>query len=608
MDEWITVSERPEEPSNIPLDEPAPEADAEQVAEDAPAEASETRQTGWFRRNRWQVIMLLSGIVMIGGWAAFVAVGRTRQAAIPDDILVVADNTYSETLVGQAEFVNPLLAESQVDKDLASLVYAGLTSIDEYGQPVPDLAESWEVSEDGLTYIFRLRRDATWHDGKPVTAADVDFTMAILRDPDFPGPSVLGEFWRTVETYADDDYTVRFILTQPLTAFPEYASIGILPAHWLQGVTASDLPADSINLDPIGAGRLDWISIEERAGRQIIRLQPYPGFYRPESRIGMAEVVFYVEPTPREAFATLGVDSVAMGGLSGPQIEAVFEQPRLEVYSAPLPIVAAIIFNQQDDGHSFFQSEEVRVALWVALNRNSLIQAALPREAILADSIILQGNWAYDSTLAPPVYDPDEAGRRLDEAGWSLSGATRAREGERLSFTLLVGDNPGHRVIADEARKQWREIGVDVTVRQVSTEQLFADLQGEERDFEAALVEFSQLGLADPDPYAFWHQSQIQGGQNISGFSDPDMSEAIEIARRDPNGVRRAELYRSFQQWFIERGAAILLYHPVYHFVASCQLQGIRLTIQTGPSDRYRSMHRWEVIPAERLDTVCSGG
>src|SRR5690606_40863376 len=84
------------------------------------------------------------------------------------------------------------------------------------------------------------------------------FTMAILRDPDFPGPPDLAAFWRTVETYAEDDYTVRFVLTQPLTAFPEYAGIGVLPSHLLAGLTPAELAEDTFNLSPIGTGPFRW--------------------------------------------------------------------------------------------------------------------------------------------------------------------------------------------------------------------------------------------------------------------------------------------------------------------------------------------------------------
>src|SRR5688572_30660904 len=195
---------------------------------------------------RWQFIVIVAAIALI---IASVVYLRTRGETINEgpapearDISLIDTNTYTEAVVGEPAYINPLLATSQADRDIASLVYSGLTRIDEYGQPVPDLAERWDVSEDGLTYTFTLRSDVKWHDGEPFTANDVAFTIGLLRDQDFPGSPDLIAFWRTIETYATDDTTVEFVLTQPLSAFPEYAGIGILPAHLLGGIDAAALP------------------------------------------------------------------------------------------------------------------------------------------------------------------------------------------------------------------------------------------------------------------------------------------------------------------------------------------------------------------------------
>ena len=155
---------------------------------------------------------------------------------------------------------------------------------------------------------------------------------------------------------------------------------------------------------------------------------------------------------------------------------------------------------------------------------------------------------------------------------------------------------------------QWRQIGVDVDLEVLDAADLVERLQtptDQGRNFDAALVEFGQGRLADPDPYPIWHQSQIEEGLNISGFSDRDISEALEIARKDPNGVRRAELYATFQQLFMERVAAILLYHPVYHYALSCQVTGVQLKVYVDPADRFRNLQDWHIAsPAERLE-VC---
>lgn len=563
-------------------------------------------------RLRWQFILLGVGLVLIAGAVLFFVLHRSGdERAAPPRFEFSETQTYVEAVVGKPMLVNPLLAVSQADRDLVALIFSGLVRVDEFGQPVPDLAESWDVSEDGLIYTFRLRSGVQWHDGAPFTAEDVAFTMSLLRDPNFPGPADLGAFWRTVETYIVDDATVRFVLTQPLSAFPEYAGIGILPAHLLGGINPADLPSDPFNLAPIGTGRLRWVSSEQEGGATVVHLEPHTAFYDPARRVQLSAVDLRFYPDANLAFRALGPDAQALGGLTPSQLEAAFASPELNIYTARLPIYAAIIFNQQAPTRlPFFQDEAVRVALAAALDRQALVEDFLSRQALLADSTVLPGTWAFNPLVTPTPYDVTAAAQALDEAGWTLSGNVRSKDSTPLAFTLLVTDRASDRQLGQAIVEQWRALGVNVTLQTLSAADLLERLQtpapgGEGRNFDAALVEFSQGRLADPDPYPFWHEAQAEQGQNYSGFADRDISEALEIARRDPNGVRRAELYRSYQQWFWERGAAILLYNPVYHYAVSCQVQGVQLQILVDPSDRFRNLHEWYIVQPDQLDQVC---
>jgi peptide/nickel transport system substrate-binding protein len=431
--------------------------------------------------------------------------------------------------------------------------------------------------------------------------------MSVLRDPAFPGPTDLGAFWRSVETYADDDYTVRFILTQPLASFPEYAGIGLLPAHLLDGIDPAALAEHPYNLAPVGTGRLRWVSLEEQGGGTIVTLEQYSRFYDAARRARIPTFELYFYRDARAAFNALGRDVYALGNLTPAQLDAALASASLDVYTAYLPAYAAIIFNQQaPDRLPFFQDERVRLGLTAALNRQGLIDAYLPRQAVLADTPILPGSWAYNPDAHSAAYDPVAAGLLFNEAGWSIAeGGTRAMEGQRLAFTLLVSDHPVEREIGQAVVDEWRAVGVDASLQVIDATDLRERLAG--RSFDAALVEFGQGGLADPDPYPFWHQAQIAEGQNYSGFDDRDISEALELARKDPNGVRRAELYRAFQTWFDEKAAAILLYYPAYHYTVSCQVRGIQVALLRDSSDRFLSLHEWRFATPAELEDACGG-
>ncbi len=555
-------------------------------------------------RVRWQVAVLIVGAALIVSAGLFMLWPRTPVEESPptaQPITFVEGKTYTEAIVGQPALVNPLLATSQADRDLVALVYSGLTRLDIYGQPIPDLATGWEVSDDGLTYIFTLREGVQWHDGEPFTAEDVAFTMSLLRDPAFDAPGDLAAFWRTVETYAVDDHTVRFVLTQPLSAFPEIAGIGIVPRHLLGGIAPEEIHEDSFNLAPIGTGRMRWDSSYVDEDETVaVRLVPFDDYYDPARAVGFEEVILRFYADPADAFAALGPDAQALGGLTPAELDAALASSRLNLYSATLPAYKAIIFNQgEPERLPFFQEQTVRQALTAALNRPAILADALPGGGVPAVSPIPPGVWAHSSAVQPIPYDPAAATALLDEAGWQQGGNTRAKDGTRLRFTLLVADREADERIAEAAVDAWAAVGVDAEVEVVEPAELLERLGASEdgdRDYDAALVEFGQGRLADPDPYPFWHDSQIEGGQNYSALADRDISEALEIARKDPNGVRRAELYDAFQRWFVERAAAILLYHPVYHYALSCQVQGVQIKILVDPSDRFNTLHEWHIV------------
>jgi peptide/nickel transport system substrate-binding protein len=451
----------------------------------------------------------------------------------------------------------------------------------------------------------------TWHDGEPFSAEDVAFTMSLLRDSNFPGPDDLATFWRTVETYADDEHTVRFVLTQPLAAFPDYLRIGILPAHILAGIRAEALPDDPFNLAPIGTGRLRWVSMDDEGRTAQVVLQPYADFYDQARRVSIQQVELSFYQNPDDAFRALGEDVQAFGGLSKPQLQAALNSPGLNLYAAPLPVYTLILFNQADaEDLPFFQDEMVRDALAEALSHRAVLES-LDEEVMANNSTIQPGTWAYNAALSPPPYDLEGAEAALDAAGWIVeAGGTRAKEGKRLAFTLLLADRPLDRQAGQSIAEQWERIGVDVSLQVADPDDLLERLstsrgEGRGRDFDAALVEIGPGRLADPDPYPFWHDSQIEDGQNYSGFADNEISRALEVARRDPNGVRRAELYQKFQQLLLDRTGAIPLYSPVYSYAVSCQIQGVGLRLFVDPSDRFMNMDEWRLVPQAQLGEVC---
>ena len=545
-----------------------------------------------------------------------------------------APNVLVEALVGQIRKLNPLLAlYNPVDRDITTLIFEGLTTTDDYGEIVPQLAASWTVTPDGLEYIVTLRDDVLWQDGVPFSAADVVFTMQLMSDPDFPGPRVLYDFWRTVEVEALDAQTVRFRLTQPLASFPDQLRIGIVPKHALEGVQVADLAQHPFNLAPIGTGPYQLEALTATNGQiDGAQLRVAPVYrQRPEGADGFAleRVVFRTYPDAPSALAAFQRGEVnSVSSIPPELLDEARTTPELSLYTTIAPRVGVLIYNWERDSVRFVRNPRARLALAHMIDRAALVNRYLHGVAVPADSPLLPTSWAYVPNTPWPAYDPARAQALIETAqlvfeppaegeGSAEGGEPPAEEATpaeatpeadattppptetpappTLSLTILTLDDPALVALVEDVAASWAQLGFQTHVEAVDAQTLRARLEA--GDFDAALVEFSFEPYADPDPYVFWHQGQYKVGQNFGGMDDRRISEMLELARRDPVGVNRATHYRVFQRLFAERAPALVLYYPLYIYGADARLQGVQLGFLSTPSDRFRHIHDWTFQP-----------
>jgi len=512
-------------------------------------------------------------------------------------------NCHVEAVVGQPEYINPILARRDVDRDLVALIFNGLTKVNDRLEIVPDLAQRWRVSADGRTYTFDLRHDVVWHDGVPFTADDVVFTVRAMQEQYFQGPDQLANLWRTVQVEKVNRYSVRFILKEPFTPFLDYTTIGILPAHLLADVPAILLPQQPFNLKPIGTGPFEVSEVHLDQGYMILKANP--AYFGPPPRMRQVEFQFY--PDRSSIWAAYDQRAVTgIGGLLPQELTAVRGHPSLALHSAPLSRETLIFFNLTNPEAPFLAEREVRQALLYALDRQRLIDQVLGGQGILAHSVVLPNTWAYYSELPRYAYDPQHARSLLEQAGWHypssaelpsdlVGGAwVRWRQGVALEFTLLVdGANATHIRLAQEIVRQWAKIGVQVHVEQgLNQERLRMGR------FMAALVD-CELG-PDPDPYPLWHSTQAGGrGQNYTGFSNREADELMEKGRQITDVERRKQLYHRFQEIWAQELPALPLYHPIYNYALDQGIGGVQLGLMRWPSDRFRNICQWYLVPRE---------
>ncbi|GBD08824.1 Oligopeptide-binding protein AppA [Candidatus Thermoflexus japonica] len=505
---------------------------------------------------------------------------------------------YVEAIVGPITTLNPLqIQPGDPEADIARLIFNSLVRLDAKGLPEGDLAQRWEVSEDGLRYTFHLRPNVRWHDGVPLTAEDVLFTVRLLQSPDLPGPSERARIWQSIEVVPVNSLTVQFRLPEPLALFPDLLTFGILPAHALRDVPPARIPTHPFNLNPIGTGPYRVASVHIEEGRiQRVVLSANPSYFRGPPLLEQVE--FRIFPDTRTALLAYRAGEVqGIARIAPSDLDQIRALPSLNLFSALLSSYQAILLNHASP---LFREREVREALWLALDRQRLIDQFLAGQGVVASSPIPPGHWAFHPRLPPVPYDPEKARALLEARGWVIpEGGTVRQKGDlTLRFRLAASADGFHDLIAQEIARQWRAIGIAVDVDPIPgdlVEQILAPHR-----FDAALVELMIPG--DPDPYPFWHETQVDAGQNYGGFRDRDISEVIEEARRTPDIVRRRELYWRFQELFQEKVPAILLFYPVYTFAVDERISGIQVgALLNSPADRFEGINEWYALVRRRI-------
>ena len=550
------------------------------------------------RHLRWQVMLALVGVLLL------VAVLGLSMYNVAVTYVPAQGGIFREGVAGEPLSINPLLDSSETDNDLTTLLFRGLTRIDERSRVVGDLAESWTITND-TEYTFRLKPDQLWHDGSPITADDVLFTIGILRDPDVQGLAALTRTWRSVEVERVDEMTVRFSLSEPYAPFLEFTSMGLLPEHLYSELPATELASGPLPGLPVGSGpfRITEMTAEH------VRLEPNPLDEINDAYIEALDMRFYPDPPSLiTAFANGeidGISSILPGSIS--EISA-FED--LTLLSSVQSDYVDVLFNLDSPNAPFFQEKLVRQALYYGLDREALINDAAAGQGVVAHSLLTPNNWAYSASTKRYNYDPQNAAALLDEAGWTDSDGDgiRDKEGIPMQFVLHTNNASVNQRLVELIAEQWAQIGVRAvpTPEDIDLFSLATDVLTRGR-FDAALIVLQPDN--DPDPYSQWHSSQAGGGgQNYSNWRNEQADALLEQARATTDIEQRRELYGQFQNIFAEEVPALMLYHPVYSYGVSDRIHNVQIGNINDPAERFNSFANWYIVtqrvPVNQLPTA----
>jgi peptide/nickel transport system substrate-binding protein len=548
------------------------------------------------KKIRWQLLIIFIAGLIVG----VLLLSEQPSATNPENTTIqqtpVPGGAYTEALIGSMQRLNPVLDfYNSVDRDIDRLLYQSLVRFDSRGLPHGDLAESWDISQDGTVYNFSLRQGATWHDGEPVTAEDILFTVQLLRNGGSIVPADLQAFWMDIEVKVLDANNLQFRLPEPFAPFLDYLTFGILPRHILDGLTIEEIVDHDFNFAPIGSGpfMFDHLIIED-GQIQGVALKAFDK-YLPQAAF-IQEIAFRYYPDAQSAWAAYQADEVqGIGYVPAEILSNVLTDPNMSLYTGRLPQIGMIFLNLKSPEVKFLEDADIRRALLLALDRQALIDNALQGHATIADGPILPDTWAYYAGTPRIEYDPVAAESLLKEAGYvfAAEGATvRSKSDVNLKFTLLYPDTETHRLLAEAIQKDWAAIGVQADLEAVPYDQLVNDRLAQ-RTYQAALVDLNLSRSPDPDPYPFWDQAQATGGQNYSQWDDRMVSEYLEQARVTEDLAERTRLYNNFQVIFSQQLPSLPLFFPMYSYAVTKDVKGVGMGPLFDNSDRFATIMDW---------------
>jgi peptide/nickel transport system substrate-binding protein len=546
------------------------------------------------KKLRWQILIVILALVAIG----FLLLGQQPSLlpVVVPEVKPVTGGEYTEGLIGSIGRLNPVLDHlNPVDRDVDRLIYSRLINFDDRGLPQYDVVESMGISQDGTIYNFSLRDNVVWHDGEPLTTEDIIFTIELLRDENIPVPDDIRELWDSVEAIPLDEKTLQLRIPEPFSPFLDYLTFGILPKHLLENVPPEEIVDAEFHLNPIGSGpyKFDYYFVEDGqvVGLSLIKFTDY--YVEPPYIERLNFQYFPDHQTAQAAYEAGEIDGINQ--ISIDSLPQALKEPELNLYSGRFPVLSLVYLNLDNPQVPFFQEINVRKALLKGLNRSKMIKNFMDGQAILADGPIFPGTWAYYEGIERENYDPDGAVSLLKEAGYTIpasGGSVRELDGTSLSFELIHPDDELHSALAEAIAEDWQHLGVSVKLNPMPYEELMSQ-HLEPRLYQAALVDLNLLGQHDPDPYPFWHQSQVTGGQNYAKWDDRQASEYLEQARITVDLEERNRLYRNFQVRFSNEQPAILLFYPVYTYAVGEHVQGVTMGPLFETSDRFATVTSW---------------
>ncbi|KQU91485.1 hypothetical protein ASC78_00655 [Variovorax sp. Root318D1] len=526
----------------------------------------------------------------LGSLGLVTSVDASAQATKPTGQAIIG---FSQ----EVTVLHPLMAANEVDQGVWWNLFSSLWALDHEGKFVPVLAkaiptvENGGISPDGLTWRIELRRDVKWHDGKPLTAADVKYSIELMKNPAFRARNRTG-FDLITSVATEGDHIVTWKLKEAFAPFTSTLSwFFIVPAHILSGF--ADPNAPQFAAAPVGTGPFKFVS--RKTGDHVL-LEANPNYFGKGPSLN--RLIFKYVPDLNALytqFKTGEIDYVGIQGIPANFHKEATALPGRRIYDAPLGGVENLSLNL---AHPALADKAVRKALNIAIDRQSICNIVYYGVPKPAKNFLPPAHWAYNMDLPTPTYDLNKAAAMLDQAGWVRGpDGIRVKNGVRLSFTNST--TTGNQLRAQTQQliaSDFKKIGVEMLIKNMVAAVLWADFW-KNSEFDSLMAGTTYTIASDPDVTHRFGSGSIPkltgSGSNVSQYKNPEVDALLARGRKEHNVAKRKEIYAKVQALINDDLPHLPLFHMVIIEGTKAGLDGFSANVNVLANSWNAANWRW---------------
>ena len=450
----------------------------------------------------------------------------------------------------------------------------------------PGLAESWEVSDDGLTYTFVLKKDVKFTDGTPFNAEAVQFTFdrvvesrnltAAGKEVDAETVIVPGQSFNQIDAYDHaeivDDHTIKLVLSRPFAPFLSGLNgyLGIVSP-----TAVKEMGLAEFGRKPVGTGPFmvqEWV---EKDHVTLVKNPDYnwgSSFFSHSGAAYLDEMVYKIIPDGAVRTGTLlSGESQYIDEIDPLQLADLQENPDIAIIQQGQPGSGYILLFNLERADSPQADVAVRRALSFAVDKEALNQAVWGGVYAPAASPLMKPTFGYEpKTEEVYTFDPEKAAAMLEEAGWTMNGDFREKNGQKLTFSWPIQDRPNDNGMATFIQGAWRAVGAEVVVEPMERG-AFVERTRTAGDYDLAFMWFS---YADPDTLRTIFYSGNIGNFNVGKYSNPEIDQMLLDAAATSDVEKRQELYSKIQLQLLDEAATIPLSDSITYNAKRANLEG----------------------------------